>query len=84
MRCMSAWFSCESARRIAPDHVVRNVGGQAQVGKAIEQVQSEEQIRRHAVAVRLDVHRESRIVRQPAPAVDVRVQSCSRYGRTSG
>ena len=56
---------------LAPDHVVRQIGGQPQVGEAVQQVQREEQVGGHAVAMGLDMHGYAGLRRQAAPALDV-------------
>ena len=52
----------------AADQIMRQVGGQPQVRKAIEKLQGEEQIGRHAVAVRFDMHRDARLASKATPA----------------
>ncbi len=42
--------------------------GEAQVGEAVEQMQREEQVRGHAVAMRLDVHRDAGALGEPPRA----------------
>ena len=55
----------------APDQIMRDIGGQPQIGKAVEQLQREEQVGGHAVAVRLHVHGDTGLVREPAPSLDI-------------
>ena len=43
------------------------VAGQAEVGEAVEQVEGEEQVGGHPVAVRLDMHRNARVMRESSP-----------------
>jgi hypothetical protein len=56
---------------LAADDVVREVPGESQVGKAVEQAEGEEQVRGHPVAVRLEVQRHAGVLGHPAPALDV-------------
>ena len=53
----------------APHQIMRQVGGQPQVGEAIQQPQGKEQVGGHAVAVGLDMHRDAGLTasrRQPS------------------
>ncbi len=59
-------------REFATDDVVRQVTGQAQFGKTVEQAKREVEIGGHAVAVRLEVQRHAFVLRQPPPAFDQR------------
>lgn len=52
-------------------YVMRQVGSQFQVWKLIQQMQGEIQIGGHAVAMRFDMQRDTRIIRQPLPAFDI-------------
>ena len=54
----------------APDQIMRDVGGQPQVGKTVEQMQREEQVGGHAVAMGFDMHRNAGLVGEAAPAFD--------------
>ena len=56
----------------APHEIVRDIGGQPQVGKAIQQMQREEQIGGHAVAVGFDMHGNAGLIGQPAPSLEQR------------
>ena len=55
---------------LPPHKVVRDVAGQAQIREAVEQMQGEEQIGGHPIAVRLDMHRHPGCVRQTPPSLD--------------
>ena len=56
----------------AADEIMRNIGGQPQVGKAIQQLQREKQVRRHAVAVSFHMHGDAGPLAEPAPAFQQR------------
>jgi hypothetical protein len=45
-------------REFPADQTMREIGGQTQIGKTIEQLQGEQQVGRHAVAMRFDIHRD--------------------------
>ncbi len=64
-------FRRDRPGEFAPHHIVRQIGGEAQIGKAVQQVQGEEQVGGHAVAMGLDMHLHPRIRRQLAPAFDI-------------
>ena len=56
----------------AADEIMRDIRGQPEIREAIQQLQGEEQIGRHAIAVRFDVHRHVRVVGDAAPPFDER------------
>ena len=56
----------------AADQIMRDIGGQPQVGKAVQQLQREKQVGGHAVAVGFDMHRDAGLVGQPPPALEQR------------
>ncbi len=55
---------------LAADQIVREVGGQPQIGKAVEQIEREEQVGRHAVAMGLDMHGDAGLGGKPPPAFE--------------
>ncbi|VIO79966.1 hypothetical protein CI1B_83000 [Bradyrhizobium ivorense] len=56
----------------AADQIVREIGGQSQIGEAVEQVEHEEQVGRHAVAMGFDMHGDAGLLGQPPPAFEQR------------
>ena len=56
----------------AADQIMRDIGGQPQVGKAIQQLQREKQIGGHAVAVGFHMHGDAGLLAEPAPALQQR------------
>ena len=67
---MMAWFRRDRPGEFASDQKVRQVGGEPQVGKAVEQVQGEKQVGGHAVAMGLDMDRDAASSAEPPPALD--------------
>ncbi|MCK1487758.1 hypothetical protein IVB25_35060 [Bradyrhizobium sp. 193] len=63
MICVIDWYGKFSAYQI-----VRDISRQSQIGKALEKLQCEEQVSRHAVAMGLDVHSYPGLIRQSPPA----------------
>ncbi len=55
----------------AAHHIMREIGGQPQIGKAVQQIEHEEQVGRHAVAMGFDMHRDAGLFGKPAPAVEL-------------
>ena len=56
----------------ASDQIMRDVRRQPQVGKALQQLQREEQIGGHAVAVGLHMHGDAGLLGQPPPSLEQR------------
>ena len=52
-------FCRDRPGELASNQVVRDIAGQAEVGKTVQQVQGEEQIGGHPIAVGLEVGRDS-------------------------
>ena len=64
----------------AADQIVRQIRGQPQIGKAVEQLQREEQIGGHAVAMGFDMHRDAGLFGQGGASP--RAAECSRRAAT--
>src|SRR4029079_18728122 len=64
----------------AAHHVMGQISRQTQVGKAVEQLHREEQIGGHAIPMRLDMHGNLRVVREPPPALDIGYAFLDRVG----
>ena len=65
-------FLRDGPGEFASDQIMRQIGGEAQIREAIEEMQREDEIGGHAVAVRLDIDRHACRFRQAAPAFDIR------------
>src|ERR1700733_11666903 len=55
----------------ASDEIVREIAGQPEIRKAIEQMEGEMHVGRHAVAMRFDMHGNTRLRCEPPPPFDV-------------
>src|SRR6202040_843963 len=58
--------------KFTPDQEMREVAEQLEVGKAIDEVEREIEIRRHPVAMRLEIDGEIDLIGQPPPTLDER------------
>lgn len=58
--------------KLPANEKVRQIGKQRQIGSPVQEVKREEEIRRHAIAMRLDVDRNVKVFRKPHPPVQQR------------
>src|SRR5579863_3173475 len=56
-------------REFPADQIMREIGGQTQIGKTIEQLQGEQKDGRHAVAMRFDIYRDVRLFAKAPPTL---------------
>lgn len=54
-------------RELRADEMVRNIRGGFQIRKAVEEVQREEEVCRHSIAMRFNVNLDVSLVGKPAP-----------------